>query len=43
VGGLAQQWNIIFAAVALSILPLLAFYVVAQRQLIRGFSGGIKS
>jgi raffinose/stachyose/melibiose transport system permease protein len=43
VGGLAQQWNIIFAAVALSILPLLIFYVVAQRQLIRGFSGGIKN
>jgi raffinose/stachyose/melibiose transport system permease protein len=43
VGQLAQQWNIIFAAVALSILPLLVFYVIAQRQLIRGFSGGIKS
>jgi raffinose/stachyose/melibiose transport system permease protein len=43
VGGLAQQWNIIFAAVALSILPLLIFFVVAQRQLIRGFSGGIKN
>jgi raffinose/stachyose/melibiose transport system permease protein len=43
VGGLAQQWNIIFAAVALSILPLLAFYVIAQRQLIQGFSGGIKN
>jgi raffinose/stachyose/melibiose transport system permease protein len=43
VGGLAQQWNIIFAAVALSILPLLVFYVIAQRQLIQGFSGGLKS
>jgi raffinose/stachyose/melibiose transport system permease protein len=43
VGQLAQQWNIIFAAVALSILPLLAFYVIAQRQLIKGFSGGLKS
>jgi raffinose/stachyose/melibiose transport system permease protein len=43
VGGLAQQWNIIFAAVALSILPLLIFYVIAQRQLIQGFSGGIKN
>jgi raffinose/stachyose/melibiose transport system permease protein len=43
VGGLAQQWNVIFAAVALSILPLLAFYVIAQRQLIQGFSGGIKT
>jgi raffinose/stachyose/melibiose transport system permease protein len=42
VGQLAQQWNIIFAAVALSILPLLAFFVIAQRQLVRGFSGGIK-
>jgi raffinose/stachyose/melibiose transport system permease protein len=43
VGGLAQQWNVIFAAVALSILPLIVFYVIAQRQLIQGFSGGIKS
>jgi raffinose/stachyose/melibiose transport system permease protein len=43
VGGLASQWNVIFAAVALSIVPLLVFYVLAQRQLIKGFSGGIKS
>jgi raffinose/stachyose/melibiose transport system permease protein len=43
VGGFAQQWNVIFAAVTLSILPLLAFYVIAQRHLIKGFSGGLKN
>lgn len=42
VGQYFSQWNLIFAAVVISIIPILAFYIVAQRQLIRGFSGGIK-
>lgn len=42
VGQYVSQWNVIFAAVAISIAPMLAFFLVAQRQLIRGFSGGIK-
>lgn len=42
VGEYVSQWNQIFAAVIISILPILAFYVVAQRQLIRGFAGGVK-
>jgi raffinose/stachyose/melibiose transport system permease protein len=36
------HWNLIFAAVAITIAPILAFYLFAQRQLIRGFAGGIK-
>jgi raffinose/stachyose/melibiose transport system permease protein len=42
VGENATDWNKIFAAIALSIAPVLAFYVFAQRQLLRGFSGGIR-
>ena len=43
VGEFVTQWNLIFAAVAVSILPVMAFYLVAQKQLMKGFTGGIKS
>jgi raffinose/stachyose/melibiose transport system permease protein len=43
VGSFASRWNLIFAAVIVSLLPILTFFLVAQRQLIRGFTGGIKS
>lgn len=43
VGGLGTEWNVIFAGVAISIAPLVLFFIVAQRQLIRGYSGGIKA
>jgi raffinose/stachyose/melibiose transport system permease protein len=43
VGTYQTQWNLIFAAVTVSVVPILAFYLVAQRQLIKGFSGGIKT
>jgi raffinose/stachyose/melibiose transport system permease protein len=36
------SWNLIFAGVGISIAPVLVFYLFAQRQLIRGFSGGVK-
>ena len=36
------QWNLIFAGVAITVAPVLVFYLFAQRQLIRGFSGGVK-
>jgi raffinose/stachyose/melibiose transport system permease protein len=42
VGDFTAQWNLIFAAVLISILPVVAFYLVAQRQLIKGFTGGIR-
>jgi raffinose/stachyose/melibiose transport system permease protein len=42
VGEYTSQWNLIMAGVAISIAPILAFYLFAQRQLIRGFSGGIR-
>lgn len=43
VGEFSARWNLVFAAVFISILPILAFYLIAQKQLIQGFTGGIKS
>ncbi|WP_027862091.1 carbohydrate ABC transporter permease [Marmoricola sp. URHB0036] len=43
VGALVSQWNLIFAIVLISMVPILAFYVIAQKKFIQGFSGGIKT
>ncbi len=43
VGEFTTQWNLVFAAVIVAIAPVLAFFLIAQRQLVRGFTGGIKS
>ena len=43
VGALVSQWNLIFAVVILSMIPILAFYLFAQKKFIQGFAGGIKS
>ena len=43
VGAFASRWNLIFAAVIVSLLPIMIFFLVAQRHLIRGFTGGIKT
>jgi raffinose/stachyose/melibiose transport system permease protein len=43
VGAFASRWNLIFAAVLVSLLPIMLFFLFAQRQLIRGFTGGIKT
>jgi raffinose/stachyose/melibiose transport system permease protein len=37
------RWNLLFAGLAITIAPILLFYLFAQRNLIRGFSGGVKS
>lgn len=42
VGEYSAQWSNIFAAVLVSTAPVILFYLFAQRQLIRGFSGGLK-
>lgn len=42
VGDFLSQWNYIFATVVVAVAPILAFYVIAQKQLMRGFSGGIR-
>ncbi|VXC24336.1 Carbohydrate ABC transporter membrane protein 2, CUT1 family [Arthrobacter sp. 9AX] len=43
VGEQVSKWNVIFGAVILSMIPILAFYLVAQKKFIQGFAGGIKS
>lgn len=42
VGENEAQWNLIFAAVLVSVVPILLFAIVAQRQLIRGFTSGVR-
>ncbi|MFF2050304.1 carbohydrate ABC transporter permease [Leifsonia sp. NPDC058194] len=43
VGSLGARWNVIFAAIIISMIPILVFYLFAQRKFIQGFAGGIKS
>lgn len=42
VGGLFTAWNKIFSIVIISMIPILAFYLFAQKRFIQGFAGGIK-
>jgi raffinose/stachyose/melibiose transport system permease protein len=42
VGSLVSAWNKIFAIVIISMIPILAFYLFAQKRFIQGFAGGIK-
>jgi len=41
-GDYIARWNLILAGVAIAVAPVLTFYLFAQRQLIRGFSAGVK-
>lgn len=42
IGSLVSQWNSIFAIVIVSMVPILAFYLFAQKKFIQGFAGGLK-
>jgi len=42
VGQYAADWNLIFAALVISIVPVLVVYFVLQRSIISGFAGGLK-
>ncbi|MEJ3742674.1 carbohydrate ABC transporter permease [Actinomycetes bacterium KLBMP 9797] len=42
VGQYAADWNLIFAALVISIVPILAVYFALQRSIINGFAGGLK-
>jgi len=42
IGSLVSQWNQIFAIVIISMIPILAFYLFAQKRFIQGFAGGLK-
>jgi raffinose/stachyose/melibiose transport system permease protein len=41
-GEYVARWNVIFAGLVITIAPVLAFYLFAQRRLIRGFTAGVK-
>jgi raffinose/stachyose/melibiose transport system permease protein len=40
-GDYVTRWNLIFAGIVITIVPILAFYLFAQRKLIRGFTAGV--
>ncbi|MFF2840803.1 carbohydrate ABC transporter permease [Paenarthrobacter sp. NPDC057981] len=42
IGSLVSQWNSIFAIVIVSMIPILALFLFAQKRFIQGFSGGLK-
>jgi raffinose/stachyose/melibiose transport system permease protein len=42
IGSLVSKWNSIFAVVIISMVPILAFYLFAQKRFIQGFAGGLK-
>jgi raffinose/stachyose/melibiose transport system permease protein len=42
IGSLVSQWNKIFAIVLVSMIPILTFYLIAQKKFIQGFAGGLK-
>jgi raffinose/stachyose/melibiose transport system permease protein len=42
VGSLVSAWNKIFAIVIVSMVPILALYLFAQKRFIQGFAGGLK-
>ncbi|WP_328475306.1 carbohydrate ABC transporter permease [Actinoplanes sp. NBC_00393] len=42
VGSLVSAWNKIFAIVIISMIPILGFYLFAQKKFIQGFAGGVK-
>jgi raffinose/stachyose/melibiose transport system permease protein len=42
VGQFQADWNLIFAALVISIVPILAVYFALQRSIINGFAGGLR-
>ncbi|MDX3385226.1 carbohydrate ABC transporter permease [Streptomyces niveiscabiei] len=42
VGQYVTDWNLVFAALVISVLPVLAVYFVLQRSIIDGFAGGLR-
>ena len=42
VGQYVSSWNLIFAALVISIVPILVVYFALQRSIISGFAGGLR-
>jgi raffinose/stachyose/melibiose transport system permease protein len=43
VGAQVSRFNVIFAALLISMIPVLTLYLIAQKKFIQGFAGGIKA
>jgi raffinose/stachyose/melibiose transport system permease protein len=42
VGQYVSNWPLIFASLVISMIPILAVYLMLQRYVIQGFAGGLK-
>jgi raffinose/stachyose/melibiose transport system permease protein len=42
VGQYTNNWSLIFATLIISMVPILALYLIFQRYVIQGFGGGLK-
>ena len=42
VGALVSQWNLVFAVVIISMVPILVFYIFTQKRFIQAYAGGLK-
>lgn len=42
VGQFGAQWNLIFAGIIISIIPVLVAYFYLQKYIVQGLAGGIK-
>ena len=43
IGDNATQWNLVFASVVISLIPVVICFLLLQKQMVKGFAGGIKS
>lgn len=41
-GQYVTDWNLVFAALVISVVPVLAVYLALQRSIINGFAGGLR-
>jgi raffinose/stachyose/melibiose transport system permease protein len=41
-GQYVTDWNLVFAALVISIVPVLLVYLALQRSIINGFAGGLR-
>src|SRR5699024_12717348 len=42
VGQFVSNWPVVFAGLLISVVPVLAVYFLMQKQIIKGFAGGLK-
>jgi raffinose/stachyose/melibiose transport system permease protein len=42
VGQYLSKWNLVFAAILVAVVPFIIFFILVQKQMIRGFAAGMK-